>query len=165
MRKAAPFRAASASEHVTFTGPSRGLTLSLSGGRPDSSKNASPSKAVVEAILDVFDENGVDLCFEIHPSERVRWRHLRHVSRRRRPQALQHQLRRQPLHQTMHGLSRLHRRLSRPHQMFRPGRRVQPTAKQGVYGGYRDKLERAGRDHARLATARSISRRSSKLAA
>ena len=79
-------------------------------------------------ILDEYEDNGVDLCFEIHPSEDVfDGDTLRHVSRRRRrPQALQHQLRRQPLHQTMPRLSRLHRRLSRPHQdVPRQGRRVQ----------------------------------------
>ena len=100
-------------------------------------------------ILDVYrGERRRPLLRNPSQRRRVRRRNLRHVSRRRRrPQALQHQLRRQPLHQAMHGLSRLHRRLSRSHQdVPRQGRRVQPDGEAGVYGGYKGWLERAGRD-------------------
>ena len=62
-----------------------------------------------------------------------RRRHVRDVpGRGRRTPALQHQLRREPLHQAMHGLSRLHRRLSRAHQdVPRQGRRIQPDREAG----------------------------------
>ena len=99
------------------------------------------------------------------PSERgrIRRRHLRDVPRRgRRTPALQHQLRRQPFHQAVHGLSRLHRRLPRAHQdVPRQGRRIQPDRQAGRLR----RLSRAGSSApgatARSATGRSTSRRSS----
>jgi sugar phosphate isomerase/epimerase len=100
-------------------------------------------------ILDVFDENGVNLCFEIHPTEDVFDgdtfdMFLAAVGGHKRCNInydASHFIK-----QCMDYLGFIdvyHERI----KMFHVNDAVfNPTAKQGVYGGYKGWLERAGRD-------------------
>jgi sugar phosphate isomerase/epimerase len=99
-------------------------------------------------ILDVFDENGVDLCYEIHPGEDLHdgvtfERFLKEVNNHPRACLLY-----DPSHFVLQQLDYLtyidyyHERI----RMFHvKDAEFNPTGKQGVYGGYQPWLDRAGR--------------------
>lgn len=99
-------------------------------------------------ILDVFDENGVDLCYEIHPGEDLHdgvtfERFLEEVNNHPRACLLY-----DPSHFVLQQLDYLtyidyyHERI----RMFHvKDAEFNPTGKQGVYGGYQPWLDRAGR--------------------
>ncbi len=100
-------------------------------------------------ILDAFDENGVDLCFEIHPSEDVFDgdtfdMFLDAVGGHKRCN-----INYDASHYIKQGMDYLgfidvyHDRIKMFHVK---DAEFNPTAKQGVYGGYKGWLERAGRD-------------------
>ena len=112
-------------------------------------------------ILDEFDQNGVDLCYEIHPGEDL---HdgvtLRDVPRAgEQPSARQPALRSEPLRAAASTIwitststtSASGCSTSRTRSSIRP-------ARQGVYGGFQSWVNRAGAS-ARSATGRSISPR------
>ena len=99
-------------------------------------------------ILDVFDENGVDLCYEIHPGEDLHdgvtyERFLEEVNNHPRACLLY-----DPSHFILQQLDYLsyidfyHERI----RMFHvKDAEFNPTGKQGVYGGYQSWIDRAGR--------------------
>ncbi len=99
-------------------------------------------------ILDVYDENGVDLCYEIHPGEDLHdgisyEMFLEKVGNHKRACLLY-----DPSHFILQGLKYLdyidfyHDRI----RMFHvKDAEFNPTGKQGVYGGYQGWVERAGR--------------------
>ncbi len=99
-------------------------------------------------ILDVYDENGVDLCYEIHPGEDLHdgisyEMFLEKVNNHKRACLLY-----DPSHFILQGLKYLdyidyyHDRI----RMFHvKDAEFNPTGKQGVYGGYQGWVERAGR--------------------
>ncbi len=99
-------------------------------------------------ILDVFDENGVDLCYEIHPGEDLHdgvsyERFLKEVGDHPRACLLY-----DPSHFVLQQLDYLtyidfyHERI----RMFHvKDAEFNPTGKQGVYGGYQNWIDRAGR--------------------
>jgi sugar phosphate isomerase/epimerase len=99
-------------------------------------------------ILDVFDENGVDLCYEIHPGEDLHdgvtyERFLKEVNNHPRACLLY-----DPSHFVLQQLDYLtyidyyHERI----RMFHvKDAEFNPTGKQGVYGGYQPWIDRAGR--------------------
>lgn len=99
-------------------------------------------------ILDVYDENGVDLCYEIHPGEDLHdgisyEMFLEKVNNHPRACLLY-----DPSHFVLQGLKYLdyidyyHDRI----RMFHvKDAEFNPTGKQGVYGGYQGWVERAGR--------------------
>jgi len=99
-------------------------------------------------ILDVFDENGVDLCYEIHPGEDLHdgvtyERFLKEVNNHPRACLLY-----DPSHFVLQQLDYLtyidyyHERI----RMFHvKDAEFNPTGKQGVYGGYLGWIDRAGR--------------------
>jgi sugar phosphate isomerase/epimerase len=99
-------------------------------------------------ILDVFEENGVDLCYEIHPGEDLHdgvtyERFLEEVNNHPRACLLY-----DPSHFVLQQLDYLsyidfyHERI----RMFHvKDAEFNPTGKQGVYGGYQSWLDRAGR--------------------
>ena len=99
-------------------------------------------------ILDVFDENGVDLCYEIHPGEDLHdgvtyERFLKEVNNHPRACLLY-----DPSHFVLQQLDYLtyidyyHERI----RMFHvKDAEFNPTGKQGVYGGYQGWIDRAGR--------------------
>ena len=99
-------------------------------------------------ILDVFDENGVDLCYEIHPGEDLHdgvtyERFLKEVNDHPRACLLY-----DPSHFVLQQLDYLtyidyyHARI----RMFHvKDAEFNPTGKQGVYGGYQNWIDRAGR--------------------
>lgn len=99
-------------------------------------------------ILDVYDENGVDLCYEIHPGEDLHdgisyEMFLEKVNNHKRACLLY-----DPSHFVLQGLKYLdyidfyHDRI----RMFHvKDAEFNPTGKQGVYGGYQGWVERAGR--------------------
>ncbi len=99
-------------------------------------------------ILDVFDENGVDLCYEIHPGEDLHdgvtyERFLKEVNDHPRACLLY-----DPSHFVLQQLDYLtyidyyHERI----RMFHvKDAEFNPTGKQGVYGGYQNWIDRAGR--------------------
>ena len=115
-------------------------------------------------IFDYCDEQGVDVGFELHPSEDLlRRRHLRDAPRAgRQPSALRHQLRSLALRAAVPRLSRVHRHLSRAHlRLPREGRRVQPDRPAGRLFAATSPGSTAPAASARSATARSISAASS----
>jgi sugar phosphate isomerase/epimerase len=99
-------------------------------------------------ILDVFDENGVDLCYEIHPGEDLHdgvsyEMFLDHVDQHPRACLLY-----DPSHFVLQCLDykayidHYHERI----RMFHvKDAEFNPTGKQGVYGGYQNWVDRAGR--------------------
>jgi sugar phosphate isomerase/epimerase len=99
-------------------------------------------------ILDLFDENGVDLCYEIHPGEDLHdgvtyERFLKEVNNHPRACLLY-----DPSHFVLQQLDYLayidfyHERI----RMFHvKDAEFNPTGKQGVYGGYQNWIDRAGR--------------------
>ncbi|MDP4211888.1 MAG: sugar phosphate isomerase/epimerase [Bacteroidota bacterium] len=99
-------------------------------------------------ILDIFDENGVDLCYEIHPGEDLHdgvsyERFLKEVNDHPRACLLY-----DPSHFVLQQLDYLtyidyyHERI----RMFHvKDAEFNPTGKQGVYGGYQNWIDRAGR--------------------
>jgi sugar phosphate isomerase/epimerase len=99
-------------------------------------------------ILDVFDENGVDLCYEIHPGEDLHdgvtyERFLEEVNNHPRACLLY-----DPSHFVLQQLDYLsyidfyHERI----RMFHvKDAEFNPTGKQGVYGGFQSWVDRAGR--------------------
>ncbi|MFI5194250.1 MAG: sugar phosphate isomerase/epimerase family protein [Chitinophagales bacterium] len=99
-------------------------------------------------ILDVFDENGVDLCYEIHPGEDLHdgvtyERFLKELNDHPRACLLY-----DPSHFVLQQLDYLtyidyyHERI----RMFHvKDAEFNPTGKQGVYGGYQNWIDRAGR--------------------
>jgi sugar phosphate isomerase/epimerase len=99
-------------------------------------------------ILDIFDENGVDLCYEIHPGEDLHdgvsyERFLKEVKDHPRACLLY-----DPSHFVLQQLDYLayidyyHERI----RMFHvKDAEFNPTGKQGVYGGYQNWIDRAGR--------------------
>jgi sugar phosphate isomerase/epimerase len=99
-------------------------------------------------ILDVFEENGVDLCYEIHPGEDLHdgityERFLEEVNNHPRACLLY-----DPSHFVLQQLDYLtyidyyHERIRAFHVK---DAEFNPTGKQGVYGGYQSWLNRAGR--------------------
>jgi len=99
-------------------------------------------------ILDVFDENGVDLCYEIHPGEDLHdgvtyERFLEEVKNHPRACLLY-----DPSHFVLQQLDYLtyidyyHDRIRAFHVK---DAEFNPTGKQGVYGGYQNWIDRAGR--------------------
>ena len=99
-------------------------------------------------ILDVFDENGVDLCYEIHPGEDLHdgityERFLEEVNNHPRACLLY-----DPSHFVLQQLDYLtyidyyHERIRAFHVK---DAEFNPTGKQGVYGGYQSWIDRAGR--------------------
>lgn len=99
-------------------------------------------------ILDVFDENGVDLCYEIHPGEDLHdgvtyEMFLEEVNNHPRACLLY-----DPSHFVLQQLDYLtyidyyHERIRAFHVK---DAEFNPTGKQGVYGGYQPWIDRAGR--------------------
>ena len=99
-------------------------------------------------ILNVFDENGIDLCYEIHPGEDLHdgisyEMFLKHVNNHARACLLY-----DPSHFVLQCLNYLeyidnyHERIKMFHVK---DAEFNPTGKQGVYGGYSGWVERAGR--------------------
>ena len=99
-------------------------------------------------ILDTFDENGVDLCYEIHPGEDLHdgvtyERFLKEVNNHPRACLLY-----DPSHFVLQQLDYLayidfyHERIRAFHVK---DAEFNPTGKQGVYGGYQNWIDRAGR--------------------
>lgn len=99
-------------------------------------------------ILDVYDECGVDLCYEVHPGEDLHdgvtyERFLEHVDQHPRACLLY-----DPSHFILQCLDYLafidiyHERIKMFHVK---DAEFNPTGKQGVYGGYQDWVNRAGR--------------------
>jgi len=99
-------------------------------------------------ILDVYEENGVDLCYELHPGEDLHdgityEMFLKEINDHPRACLLY-----DPSHFVLQGLKYLdfidfyHERI----RMFHvKDAEFNPTGKQGVYGGYQGWVERAGR--------------------
>jgi sugar phosphate isomerase/epimerase len=101
-----------------------------------------------EPILNVFDENGVDLCYEIHPGEDLHdgityEMFLEKVNNHKRANLLY-----DPSHFVLQALDYLeyidiyHERIKMFHVK---DAEFNPTGRQGVYGGYQDWIDRAGR--------------------
>ena len=99
-------------------------------------------------ILNVFDENGVDVCYEIHPGEDLHdgisyEMFLEKVNHHRRACLLY-----DPSHFVLQCLDYLeyidnyHERIKMFHVK---DAEFNPTGKQGVYGGYQNWIDRAGR--------------------
>ena len=99
-------------------------------------------------ILNEFDANGVDLCYEIHPGEDLHdgvsyERFLEHVNNHQRACLLY-----DPSHFVLQCLDYLeyidnyHERIKMFHVK---DAEFNPTGKQGVYGGYQNWVDRAGR--------------------
>ena len=101
-----------------------------------------------EPILNVFDEHGIDLCYEIHPGEDLHdgvtyERFLDKVNNHKRACLLY-----DPSHFVLQALDYLeyidiyHERIKMFHVK---DAEFNPTGRQGVYGGYSDWIDRAGR--------------------
>lgn len=99
-------------------------------------------------ILDVFDENGVDVCYEVHPGEDLHdgvsyEMFLKEVNNHKRANLLY-----DPSHFVLQCLDYLeyidiyHERIKAFHVK---DAEFNPTGRQGVYGGYQGWVERAGR--------------------
>lgn len=99
-------------------------------------------------ILDVFDENGIDLCYELHAGEDLHdgvsfERFLEKVNHHPRANLLY-----DPSHYIIQCLDYLefidiyHERIKMFHVK---DAEFNPTGRQGVYGGYQDWIDRAGR--------------------
>lgn len=99
-------------------------------------------------ILDIFDENGVDLCYEVHPGEDLHdgitfEMFLKEVGNHKRCNLLY-----DPSHFVLQCLDYLeyidiyHERIKMFHVK---DAEFNPTGRQGVYGGYQNWVDRAGR--------------------
>jgi sugar phosphate isomerase/epimerase len=99
-------------------------------------------------ILDAFDKEGIDLCYEIHPGEDLHdgvtyERFLQKVDNHKRACLLY-----DPSHFVLQCLNYLefidiyHERIKMFHVK---DAEFNPTGRQGVYGGYSDWIDRAGR--------------------
>jgi sugar phosphate isomerase/epimerase len=99
-------------------------------------------------ILDVFEENGVDLCYEVHPGEDLHdgitfEMFLKEVNNHKRCNLLY-----DPSHFVLQCLDYLeyidiyHERIKMFHVK---DAEFNPTGRQGVYGGYQNWVDRAGR--------------------
>lgn len=99
-------------------------------------------------ILDVYEENGIDLCYEIHPGEDLHdgityEMFLDHVKGHKRANLLY-----DPSHFVLQCLDYLeyidlyHERIKMFHVK---DAEFNPTGRQGVYGGYQNWVDRAGR--------------------
>lgn len=99
-------------------------------------------------ILDIFDEHGVDVCYELHPGEDLHdgisyETFLEHVDHHKRACILY-----DPSHMVLQGMDYLafidhyHERIRAFHAK---DAEFNPTGKQGVYGGYQSWIDRAGR--------------------
>ena len=99
-------------------------------------------------ILDVFDENGVDLCYEIHPGEDLHdgisyEMFLEKVNNHPRACLLY-----DPSHfvlQCLDYLSYIDHYHERIRMLHVKDAEFNPSGKQGVYGGYQNWIDRAGR--------------------
>jgi len=99
-------------------------------------------------ILNAFDENGVDLCYEIHPGDDLHdgvsyERFLSNVNNHPRACLLY-----DPSHfvlQSMDYLSYIDHYHERIRMFHVKDAEFNPTGKQGVYGGYQNWVDRAGR--------------------
>jgi sugar phosphate isomerase/epimerase len=99
-------------------------------------------------ILDVYEENGVDLCYEIHPGEDLHdgvsyERFLEKVNNHARACLLY-----DPSHfvlQCLDYLSYIDHYHERIRMFHVKDAEFNPTGKQGVYGGYSNWIDRAGR--------------------
>ena len=99
-------------------------------------------------ILDAFDEAGVDLCYEIHPGEDLHdgatfERFLKEVDNHPRANILY-----DPSHlilQQLDYIAFIDRYKDRIKMFHVKDAEFNPTAQQGVYGGYEGWVERAGR--------------------
>jgi len=99
-------------------------------------------------ILDVYEENGIDLCYEIHPGEDLHdgvsyERFLEKVNNHSRACLLY-----DPSHfvlQAMDYLSYIDHYHERIKMFHVKDAEFNPTGKQGVYGGYSNWIDRAGR--------------------
>lgn len=99
-------------------------------------------------ILNAFDENGVDLCYEIHPGEDLHdgvsyERFLSNVNNHPRACLLY-----DPSHfvlQSMDYLAYIDHYHERIRMFHVKDAEFNPTGKQGVYGGYQNWVDRAGR--------------------
>ena len=99
-------------------------------------------------ILDSFEENGVDLCYEIHPGEDIHdgityEMFLEHTNNHKRACILY-----DPSHYVLQCLDYLSF-IDNYHEKIRmfhvKDAEFNPTGKQGVYGGYQSWINRAGR--------------------
>lgn len=99
-------------------------------------------------ILDVFEDNGVDVCYEVHPGEDLHdgisyEMFLKEVNNHKRANLLY-----DPSHFVLQCLDYLeyidiyHERIKAFHVK---DAEFNPTGRQGVYGGYQNWVERAGR--------------------
>jgi sugar phosphate isomerase/epimerase len=99
-------------------------------------------------ILDVFEDNGVDLCYEVHPGEDLHdgisyEMFLKEVNNHKRANLLY-----DPSHFVLQCLDYLeyidiyHERIKMFHVK---DAEFNPTGRQGVYGGYQNWVDRAGR--------------------
>lgn len=99
-------------------------------------------------ILDIFEENGIDLCYEIHPGEDLHdgvtfERFLKEVNHHKRVNILY-----DPSHFLLQQLNYLdfidiyHERIKMFHVK---DAEFNPTGKSGIYGGYQDWIDRPGR--------------------
>ena len=138
-------------EHVTFTGSLAWPYLYPYPQRPDGliEECFAEQGRRWKPILDDFEENGVDLCFEIHPSEDVFDgdtfdMFLDAVGGHKRCNInydASHFIK-----QCMDYLGFIDAYHDRIKMFHVKDAEFNPTAKQGVYGGYKGWLERAGRD-------------------
>ncbi|WP_374951945.1 sugar phosphate isomerase/epimerase family protein [Mucilaginibacter sp.] len=101
-----------------------------------------------EPILNIYDEHGIDLCYEIHPGEDLHdgvsyERFLSKVNNHKRANLLY-----DPSHFVLQAMDYLeyidiyHERIKMFHVK---DAEFNPTGRQGVYGGYSDWVDRAGR--------------------
>ena len=136
--------------HVTFSGALIWHTVYPWPQRPKGLVEAAFSELAQRwrPILDVFDENGVDLCYEIHPGEDLHdgatfERFLAATGNHARCNILY-----DPSHFVLQQLDYLqyidfyHERIKMFHVK---DAEFNPTGKSGVYGGYQDWIDRPGR--------------------
>ncbi|RZJ65383.1 MAG: sugar phosphate isomerase/epimerase [Flavobacterium sp.] len=138
------------SAHATFSGALLWHTLYPWPQRPEGLVEAGFDELAKRwlPILDHFDENGVDVCFEIHPGEDLHdgvtfERFLKATGNHKRVNILY-----DPSHLLLQQLDyaafidHYHSRIKAFHVK---DAEFNPTGKQGVYGGYSDWIDRAGR--------------------
>ena len=136
--------------HVTFSGALIWQTVYPWPQRPAGLVNTAFTELANrwEPILNVFDENGIDLCYEIHPGEDLHdgityEMFLEKVGNHKRANLLY-----DPSHFVLQALDYLeyidiyHERIKMFHVK---DAEFNPTGRQGVYGGYQDWINRAGR--------------------
>ncbi|GGD95714.1 endonuclease [Aureimonas endophytica] len=99
-------------------------------------------------ILDHFDENGVDICFEIHPGEDLHDGVTYEMFLERSGNHPRARMLYDPSHYVLQGLDYLanidiyHEKIGMFHVK---DAELNPTGRQGVYGGYQSWIDRAGR--------------------